>query len=119
MQTIAGSCHCGSIKFEVDTDLAEFTKCDCSLCVKKNAVMLQVHEDQFRLISGDDVLGLYQWNFKIAKHHYCKNCGIYTFHRKRAAPDCYGINAYCLDADISAVSIRQAHGKTMSVSNQA
>ena len=115
-QTYSGSCHCGAIEFEIDTELSQFTKCDCSLCTKKNAVMTKVHESQFRLLKGEDHLGLYQWNTKVAEHHFCKICGIYTFHRKRVTPDYLGINVYCLDgADISSIPIVAVDGLTMSV----
>jgi hypothetical protein len=111
-----GSCHCGAVRFEIDTELTELTQCDCSLCRKKNALMAPVHESKLRVVAGEDNLGLYQWNMKIAKHYFCKTCGIYPFHKKRSAPDTYGVNVFCLDdADIAGVPIRQADGKSMSV----
>jgi hypothetical protein len=116
MWTYKGSCHCGAVVFEIDTEFTQFTKCDCSLCRKKNAVMTKVHESQFRLLQGEEVLGLYQWNTGVAKHHFCTHCGIYTFHRKRVTPDFFGINVYCLDdADISNVPIVEVDGRTMTV----
>lgn len=116
MQTYRGSCHCGAIAFEIETDLTAFTKCDCSLCRKKNAVMTKVHESQFKLIRGESDLGAYQWNTRAAKHHFCKRCGIYTFHRKRVSPDFFGINVYCLDeVDISSVPVVAVDGLSMSV----
>jgi len=115
MQTYQGSCHCGTVRFEIDTEFTEFTKCDCSLCAKKNAVMTKVHESQFRLLSGEVDLGTYQWNTGTAKHHFCKSCGIYTFHRKRVSPDYFGINVYCLDeADIADVPVIEVDGISMS-----
>lgn len=66
MRTCKGSYHCGSTRFEIDSNLIAITTCDCSLCVKKNAVMVKVHEDQFGLISGEKDLGLYQWNTGVA-----------------------------------------------------
>jgi hypothetical protein len=112
----SGSCHCGNVLFTVIGEIEELTTCDCSLCVKKNAVMFKVHESYFELKTDWDKLGLYQWNTEVAKHYFCKNCGIYTFHRKRAAPDHYGINVYCLDdIDISTINIRKTEGATMTV----
>jgi len=115
MTIYRGSCHCGAVAFEIETEFTEFTKCDCSLCRKKNAVMTKVHESAFKLIRGEADLGLYQWNTNTAKHHFCKSCGIYTFHRKRITPDFLGVNVYCLDdADITDVKIIEVDGISMS-----
>lgn len=111
-----GSCHCGAVRFTVEAPIAELTTCDCSLCVKKNAVMAKVHEDALTITAGEDLLSLYQWNTRRAKHYFCSRCGIYTFHRKRAAPDHYGINVFCLDGfDPSQVPVRATEGLGMSV----
>jgi hypothetical protein len=116
MPRYAGACHCGAVQFEIEADIAEVTMCDCSLCAKKNAVMAAVHESRFKLIAGEDALGLYQWNTRVAQHYFCKVCGIYPFHRKRAMPDHYGINVHCLEGfDPASVPLRRAAGKTMSV----
>ena len=119
MRTYKGSCHCGAVAFEIDTEFTEFmefTKCDYSLCRKKNAVMTKVHESRFRLLQGEVFLDLYRWNTRVAKHHFCTRCGIYTFHRKRVTPDFFGINVYCLDdADISNVPIVEVDGQTMTM----
>jgi len=114
--TFKGSCHCGSVRFEVTGTLDDFTMCDCTLCVKKNAVMYKVHESGLKILSGEDKLQLYRWNTRVAQHYFCSVCGIYTFHRKRAAPDHYGVNVYCLDGvDIADVPVRRVDGTTMSV----
>lgn len=116
MQTYQGKCHCGAIRFEIRTDFPELTTCDCSICAKKNAVMVKVHESQFRLLAGEASLGEYQFNTMTAKHHFCKVCGIYTFHRKRVTPDYFGINVFCLEgAQIADVPIRKTTGAAMSV----
>lgn len=112
----SGSCHCGNVKFEIDADISELTTCDCSLCVKKNAVMTKVHKDSFVLVSGEQSLNEYKWNTQVARHFFCNECGIYTFHRKRALPDHYGVNVHCLDGlDLSSVRVTQTKGASMSV----
>lgn len=116
MPTYSGSCHCGAIRFEIDTEVTDLYTCDCSLCSKKNALMTTVHKDQFKLIAGEDNLTLYQWNARIARHYFCSVCGIYPFHRKRAMPDHYGINVRALDNfNPAGMPVRAAAGKTMSV----
>lgn len=113
---LSGSCHCGAVRFEVSGEIAELTTCDCSLCVKKNAVMAKVHESALTITAGEAALSLYQWNTRRAKHYFCSRCGIYTFHRKRSAPDHYGVNIFCLDDfDPSSVPIRATQGVGMTL----
>ena len=114
VQTYRGSCHCGAIAFEIDTDFPELTTCDCSICRRKNALMVKVHESRFRLLRGDDALRLYQFHTFTAKHYFCGVCGIYPFHRKRVTPDYYGINVFCLDGfDPAGIPVRATVGAGM------
>ena len=113
---LAGSCHCGAVRFQVEAEITELTTCDCSLCVKKNAVMAKVHESALTVTAGEDALSLYRWNTGIARHYFCSRCGIYTFHRKRAAPDHFGVNVFCLDGfDHAAVPVRATEGVGMTL----
>lgn len=111
-----GACHCGAIRFEIDTEITELTMCDCSLCSKKNALMCTAHESAFKLIAGEDKLSLYTWNSGVAKHYFCSVCGIYPFHKKRSMPDHYGVNVRCLaNFDPASVPIRAASGRAMTL----
>lgn len=49
-----------------------------------------------RVTRGEDNLVLYQ-NSKIAKHYFCRTCGIYTHHVRRSNPNQYGINVGCME----------------------
>lgn len=114
LATYRGQCHCGAVYFEIQTDFPELTTCDCSICAKKNALMVKVHEQQFQLIRGQDSLTEYQFHTKTAKHYFCKVCGIYPFHRKRVTPDFFGINVFCLeDFDPTGIPVRRTVGKDM------
>lgn len=109
-----GSCHCGTVRFEIETDFPELTMCDCSICKRKNALMVKVPEAQFKLITGAESLTEYQFHTKTARHFFCKICGIYPFHRKRVTPDTFGINVHCLhDFDPIGIPVRQAIGAAM------
>jgi len=112
-----GSCHCGAVTFRIEAErIDELTTCDCSLCARKNALMLKVPEDALEVLSGEELLSLYQWNTRRAKHYFCSRCGIYTFHRKRSAPDHYGVNVFCLEAfDRAGIPVRATDGVGMSV----
>lgn len=90
-------CHCGAVHFEVEAAITELSQCNCSLCRKKNALMLAVHESKLRLLSGQNALAEYRFHTRVAQHFFCKVCGIYTYHRRRSAPDVFGVNVFCLD----------------------
>ncbi len=114
LQTCHGSCHCGAVRFEIDTDFPELTMCDCSICRRKNALMVKVHESRFRLLAGGESLTEYQFHTRTARHFFCKVCGIYPFHRKRVTPDCLGINVFCLEGfDPAGIPVRQTVGAGM------
>lgn len=116
MNEHSGSCHCGAVRFAIRHEIDEVTSCDCSLCVKRNARMAKVPEAALTLLAGEDLLGLYEWNSRRAKHYFCSRCGIYVFHRKRAAPDHFGVNIFCLDAfDPGAVPIQPTEGASMTL----
>jgi hypothetical protein len=78
--------------------------------------MAKVPEAALRIDAGEDLLTLYEWNTRRAKHYFCRRCGIYVFHRKRAAPDHFGINIFCLhEFDIASLPVRRTDGVGMSV----
>ena len=74
MQKYLGTCHCGAVRFEIETDLPELTMCDCSICRRKNALMVKVQESSFSLLSGEESLGEYQFHTMTARHFFCKIC---------------------------------------------
>ncbi|EAR11280.1 GFA family protein [Reinekea blandensis] len=111
---VFGRCHCGEVRFKILSDFPELTTCDCSICIKKNALMVKVHESQFTLLQGESYLTDYQFHTQTAHHYFCKQCGIYPFHRKRVTPDFYGINVFCLEGfDPEGIPIRAMIGADM------
>ncbi|UWX04829.1 GFA family protein [Pseudoxanthomonas sp. NC8] len=109
-----GSCHCGEVRFEIETDFPELTTCDCSICLRKNALMVKVHESAFQLLAGGQSLTEYRFHTHTARHFFCKVCGIYPFHRKRVTPDYVGINVFCLEGfDPEGIPVRRTVGATM------
>lgn len=114
METYKGSCHCGAVTFQTRSDFPELTTCDCSICVKKNALMFKVHESNMEILSGLESLTTYQFHTHTAEHYFCKICGIYPFHRKRVTPDNFGVNVFCLeDFDPTGINVRKTVGAGM------
>lgn len=92
-----GSCHCGAIRFEIETELAWASQCNCSICTKKGSLHHRVPPENFRLLAGEEALSLYQFDTKTAKHWFCRHCGIHPFSNPRLAPEQYSVNIRCLD----------------------
>ena len=114
LQRHEGSCHCGAVRFAIETDFPELTTCDCSICSRKNALMVKVHESRFTLLAGAESLTEYRFHTRTARHYFCKVCGIYPFHRKRVTPDHYGINVRCLHGfDAAGIPVRATVGAAM------
>jgi hypothetical protein len=114
LKTFQGSCHCQAIQFEIDTDVSEITTCDCSICRRKNALMVKIHESSMRILVGEEFLTIYQFHSNTAEHYFCNVCGIYPFHRKRVTPDYFGVNVFCLENfDLKGIPVRATGGAGM------
>jgi len=99
VETHLAACHCGSVQFEVQlTDgLNTIRRCSCSYCRMRGAIAASAQLDGIKFTKGEDMLTLYQFNTKTAKHYFCSVCGIYTHHQSRSNPNQFGINVSCLD----------------------
>ena len=112
MPVYEGGCHCGRVRFRVTAGLDRVTECNCSICTKKGFLHLIVQPEQFELLSGKDDLATYQFNTNVARHTFCKVCGIHPFYVPRSDPDKIDVNVRCLDGiDMSTVTVRPFDGR--------
>lgn len=100
MDTHEGGCHCGAVRFRVAVERYEALECNCSMCRRKASLHLIVPHDRFTLLRGADALTTYQFNTRVAKHTFCRICGIHPFYTPRSHPDCVDVNIRCLDGDV-------------------
>ena len=93
------TCHCGSVELELylPQGIDKPRRCDCSICRRKGAIVASVKLDGIRILKGQELLKLYQFNTGTAKHYFCSECGIYTHHQRRSDPTEYGYNVGCLE----------------------
>ena len=110
MKSYEGGCHCGRVRFRVtaDLDAATIERCNCSICRKKGFLHLIVPPEQFELLSGADDLTVYTFNTGVAKHQFCRHCGIHSFYSPRSDPNKIDVNLRCLegvDADAFVVEL--------------
>ncbi|MBT3784249.1 GFA family protein [bacterium] len=92
-----GGCHCGAIRFEVYSDFTEAIECNCSICKKKGYLHLIVPAECFQLLDGENELSTYRFGSGLARHYFCKLCGISAFYIPKSHPDGYSVNFRCLD----------------------
>ena len=93
-----GSCHCGAVVIEVEApEDIEAHDCNCSMCTRSGYLHLIVSASKFRLLRGRESLTTYTFNTGLAKHMFCKMCGIKAFYVPRSNPDGFSVNVRCLD----------------------
>lgn len=76
--TIEGSCLCGSVKYEVHSDLSDSGNCHCSMCRKVHgaafATYATVAPENFSWVSGKESVSFYEAS-PGACRMFCSNCG--------------------------------------------
>ncbi|MFP5305323.1 MAG: GFA family protein [Gammaproteobacteria bacterium] len=96
--THTGGCHCGRVRFEVRAPAQlRVQRCNCSICRMTGFEHLIVPAADFSLLAGADVLTTYSFNTGVARHLFCRVCGIKSFYVPRSNPDGYSVNLRCLD----------------------
>ena len=108
----AGGCHCGEVLFEVEAP-RDFTAldCNCSLCSMTGFLHLIVPASKFRLLQGEANLASYTFNTGVAKHRFCRTCGIKSFYIPRSNPDGFDVNVRCLDAPPKELKVEPFEGR--------
>lgn len=106
-----GSCHCGAVRYEVETDLAGAIECNCSHCHRKGFVLVFVDNDKFKLLSGADSQTEYLFNKHAIRHLFCTTCGIQSYAEGISFPK-MAINVRCLEGvDLKTLTITPYNGK--------
>lgn len=85
-RALNGSCMCGKVAFEVETDLDGLIECNCSHCFRKGLILKFVPAERFRLVHGEDALSEFRFNKHRIQHMFCQTCGVQSFARGKG-PD--------------------------------
>ena len=115
LKTYAGSCHCGTVRFQARLNLeAGIGKCNCTICKRTNFLGAKVKPEEFKCLAGEDRLSDYQFNSKTVHHLFCSRCGVQTFGHAdipQAGGEYYTVNVHCLEgADIAGVPVKYYDG---------
>ena len=83
----------------------EVEDCNCTICHKAGYLHLIVPALHFKLLQGSEWLNEYQFNTGVAKHYFCRYCGVKSFYIPRSNPDGVDVNLRCLDTPPKSVNI--------------
>lgn len=76
---IRGSCHCGAVRYRLDTVPTQGIQCNCSIC-RRRGYLLSFHKpEEFTLETSRDALTVYRFNRHVVGHQFCKTCGCAPF----------------------------------------
>jgi hypothetical protein len=105
-------CHCGAIVAQVEApETIVCEQCNCSICSKAGFLHLIVPAARFKLLQGQNQLSTYTFNTGVAKHYFCKVCGLKVFYIPRSNPDGFDVNVRCLEPQPKEIIIRAFDGQ--------
>ena len=116
--TYYAACHCEKVTVELKfPSNADIEECNCSICYQKGFLHMLIPKSDFKLISADqefsylddrielqekeiELMDIYQFGTKTAKHLSCKICHITCYYYPRSHPEGVSINARCVKGGI-------------------
>lgn len=112
-QRYTGSCHCGTLQFDVELDLEQTVVCNCSICTKRAFIWAFAPANRFNWNAGEEATEEYLFHKHAISHRFCRRCGVEPF-AFGVAPDgarTAAINVRCLDGvDANALKPRLIDG---------
>ena len=111
--THRGGCHCGRVRFEVDAPAAiDALDCNCSMCRLSGFLHLIVPRSDFSLLTDPAELSEFRFGTGVARHLFCRTCGIKAYYVPRSNPDGIDVNVRALErGSIGALTITPFDGE--------
>lgn len=105
-----GSCHCGRVRFSVEsTEPVPFMRCYCSICRKTAgtggyAINLGADARTFQLHSGQDAVRIYRARIdgkeSTGQRHFCGHCGTALWLYDKTWPELIHPHAGAIDTPL-------------------
>lgn len=99
------SCHCGTVKLELQTKPRQLTQCNCSLCRRYGALWAYFQRRRVRVMAKRSDLAVYSWLGQRFEFFRCATCGCVT-HYQRTERRADG-------SDMGAVNLRNIDNPTI------
>jgi hypothetical protein len=75
---IESSCHCGTVRLEIDAAPETVTDCNCSICRRYGVLWAYYSPRQVRITPAGSATDIYSWDDRAIEFHRCTNCGCVT-----------------------------------------
>ncbi len=98
---IEGSCHCGAVRYTVETTPTWAMDCNCSHCRLYGSLWAYYPQRDVKFAAAPDTF-VYQWGDRMLDMHHCRTCGCFS-HFTHTGVD---------DAEKIGVNIRLMRGLT-------
>jgi hypothetical protein len=70
--------------------------------------------ESLKIDASPNDIGLYQFDSGVAKHYFCKHCGIYTHNEMLRMPGHCRVNLGCIDGlDTAGLEVKVFDGKNL------
>ena len=109
---IRASCHCGSVRLEIDAPPAEITECNCSICRRYGVLWAYYPPSRVRLLPPDAPTDVYTWDDRSIEFHRCRHCGCVShWAALKRGRDRMGVNARLMDPEaLAGARVRHLDG---------
>jgi hypothetical protein len=95
-----GSCHCGDVRYEVELDASQGSRCNCTVCTKYGSTGSNVKPAAFTLLTDEAGLASFSRFPEIASRYFCRRCHTLLFgkgHLAELGGDFVSVNLNTLD----------------------
>ena len=100
MSVREGSCICGAVRYRVEIDPSQGSRCNCSFCTKLGTLAAIVKPAAFTLVSQPDQLAGYTRTPEVGERFFCRTCHTYCYaqgHLAQVGGDFVSVNLNTLD----------------------
>ncbi len=110
-----GSCHCGTVAFEVEGEIENAMSCNCSMCQRKGSLLWFVPRAALNLSTPERESRVYTFNTHLLKHRLCPTCGIHPYAEGKdpKGNKMAAVNIRCLEGiDLSSIPVTHFDGRS-------
>jgi hypothetical protein len=112
---IEASCHCGGVRFAVETAPEDVNACNCSICRRYGTLWGYYQRPQVSFAADNGPTDIYMWGDRELEFHRCRTCGCVT-HWSAAdrAHQRMGVNARLMPPEVlTAIPVHYGDGASM------